>query len=94
LDIHNVVISKRAEKQLKKLPVYIVVKLSAWVNAVEHDGLTIVRKVPGFHDEPLSGKRKGQRSIRLSKSYRAFYIIDESGVTHIAEIVEVNKHVY
>jgi hypothetical protein len=35
-----------------------------------------VRKVPGFHDEPLSGKRFGQRSLRLSKSYRAFYEIE------------------
>ncbi len=53
-----------------------------------------VRKVPGFHDEPLRGKRQGQRSIRLNKAYRAIYVVDSSGNTHIAEILEVNKHEY
>ncbi len=40
-------------------------------------GLSEVRKVPGYHDEPLKGQRKGQRSIRLSRSYRAIYVIEE-----------------
>lgn len=33
---------------------------------MERIGIYDVRKSPGFHDEPLSGQRKGQRSIRLS----------------------------
>jgi proteic killer suppression protein len=45
-----------------------------WVNDVESAGLSEVRKVLGYHDEPLKGNRVGQRSIRLSKSYRAIYI--------------------
>ena len=53
-----------------------------------------VRKIPGYHDEPLQGDRKGQRSIRLSKLYRAIYIIDRSGQMEIVEIIEVNKHDY
>jgi proteic killer suppression protein len=66
----------------------------SWVNAVGHDGLSQVRKIPGYHDEPLHGNRKGQRSIRLSKSYRAIYIIDKNGKTEIVEIIEVSKHDY
>jgi len=42
-----------------------------WVAAVELDGVEEVRKAPGYHDEPLKGSRAGQRSIRLSRSYRA-----------------------
>jgi proteic killer suppression protein len=47
---------------------YIAVKLQTWVNDIEIQGLEEVRKVPRWHDEPLHGKSKDQRSIRLSKS--------------------------
>jgi len=43
----------------------------AWIEAVEEDGLEATRRVPGFHDEPLKGPRRGQRSIRLSRQWRA-----------------------
>jgi hypothetical protein len=36
---------------------------SYWVDDVEERGLEEVRKIPGWHDEPLKGERKGQRSI-------------------------------
>ena len=91
--INEVVISGKAKKSLKKVPFYIVVKLQAWVNDVEIQGLEEVRKVLGWHDEPLHGERKGQRSIRLSKSYRAVYIIKKSQIEFVS-IEEVHKHVY
>ncbi|STY25350.1 Plasmid maintenance system killer protein [Legionella taurinensis] len=53
-----------------------------------------VRKIPGFHDEPLKGNRVGQRSIRLSRAYRAIYELGQQGKMEIVEIVEVNKHDY
>lgn len=34
-----------------------------------------MRKIPGYHDEPLKGDLKGLRSIRLSKGYRAYYVV-------------------
>lgn len=88
------VLRKKLISELKKLPKHIVIKLTAWIDAVGHDGLNEVRKIPGYHDEPLHGDRKGQRSIRLSKSYRAIYVIDKSGQMEIVEIIEVNKHDY
>ena len=91
--INEVVISKKAKNSLKKVPFYILVKLQAWVNDVEVQGLEEVRKVPGWHDEPLHGKRKGQRSIRLGKSYRAIYVIKKEQV-EFACIEEVHKHGY
>ena len=66
-------------------------KLKFWISAVELLGIQEVRKNKGFHDEPLKGVRKGQRSIRLIKAYRAIYI-EEKGEIHLVLIVEVNKH--
>ena len=91
--IYEVALSKNARKDLEKVPVNIVRKLLTWVEAVKHEGLENVRKLKGYHDEPLSGKRFGQRSIRLSKSYRAIYTIEGEEVI-IAIVQEVNKHDY
>lgn len=91
--IRKVVLSERAERQIRKAPPQVVRKLLQWVNAVEASGLDEVRKLPGFHDEPLSGDRKGQRSIRLNRSYRAFYVVVQ-GVVAFASVEEVNKHDY
>jgi len=52
-----------------------------------------MKKVSGYYDEPLKGKRKGQRSIRLNKAYRAFYVINKNGMIEF-EVIEVNKHEY
>lgn len=94
MDIFDVVLSRQAEQSLKKLPKHITLKLQLWVDGVMTSGLRQMRKIPGYHDEPLQGKRQGQRSIRLNKGYRAIYIIDEKGAIHFIEIVEVNKHEY
>jgi toxin HigB-1 len=40
------------------------------------------------------GNRKGQRSVRLSKAYRAIYKEVEPGNYEVLEILEVNKHDY
>lgn len=80
-------------KDLKKVPMKIALKLAAWIEDVGHRGLNDVRKIPGFHDEPLKGKRKGQRSIRLNIAYRAIYVI-KSGTINFVEVQEVNKHEY
>lgn len=60
---------------------------------MEHDGLEETRKVPGYHDEPLKGDRAGQRSIRLSRSYRAIYEVKKDTVEFVS-VEEVNKHDY
>ena len=67
-DIHSVILSERAAKELRTVPQHIQEKLLIWIDAVELQGLAEVRKVPGFHDEPLKGNRKGQRSIRLKQA--------------------------
>ncbi len=63
---------RKIRKTLKIIPTHILRNLQRWPMQVEMLGLNEVRKIPGYHDEPLKGKRKRQRSIRLSKAYRAF----------------------
>lgn len=88
------VIFDKVDKQLRKLPEFVVVKLLAWAKSVELKGLREVRKIPGYHDEPLKGDRLGQRSIRLNKGYRAIYTETHDGSINLVMIEEVNKHEY
>ena len=87
-------ISQRAQKGLRLAPPHVRRKLKAWIESVSKDGLDDVRKIRGFHDEPLKGKRKGQRSIRLSRSYRAIYKVLSDGTLWFAQLEEVTKHGY
>jgi proteic killer suppression protein len=93
-DIYVVRLSKQAQKDLKKIPWYVGLKLESWVSAVGISGLREVKKIGGYHDEPLKGGRAGQRSIRLNKAYRAIYMIEDDGSVHFIEIMEVTKHEY
>ena len=91
----EILLSKSAEKEIRKIPKYIVVKPRSWIDLVVDVGLAESMKSKGGHDEPLKRKRKGQRPIRLSQAYRAIYTINEStNELEIVEIIEVNKHDY
>jgi toxin HigB-1 len=87
-------ITKFAEKQVRKLPRQIVAAYRTWVKSVELDGIRTTRSLPGYHDEPLKGDRKGQRSVRLSKAYRVIYEETEAGTIVLIGVQEVNKHEY
>ncbi len=51
--ITSVELSKKAEKDILKLPNHIQRKLRLWLNDVERLGLNEVQKISGYHDEPL-----------------------------------------
>jgi proteic killer suppression protein len=67
---------------------------------VEEQGIEEAKKIPGYHDEPLRGEREGQRSVRLSRAYRAIYIEfqeeeeKKKEMFDIVSVEEVNKHEY
>ena len=82
------------EKQLDRVPEVIARKFRLWVALVEESGIREVRKHKGFHDEPLKGRRRGQRSVRLNRAYRAIYVEREGGKVELIEVLEVNKHDY
>ena len=92
--INSVVLSARAQKDLERVPQRISFKLNSWILAVQLKGLEEIRKIPGYHDEPLQGVRFGQRSIRLNRSYRAIYKIWKNDIVEFVVIEEVNKHEY
>lgn len=84
---------ERVQKIIKKIPHHIKEKALDWAEDVEENGLLEVRKRPGFHDEPLKGSRAGQRSVRLSRSYRLIYVEIE-GIVVVVKVLEINKHDY
>jgi len=96
VETRKVVLSDKAKRDLKKIPQYIVRKLVTWIDFTTKYGLTETKKIYGFNDKALRGKRKGQRSIRLNKAYRAFYTEHDNGSVELnyIEVIEVNNHEY
>jgi proteic killer suppression protein len=90
----RILISAKAKKQLRLCPEYISRKYEYWLDLLQTIGLLEARKYKGFHDEPLHGQRKGQRSVRLSKSYRIIYREIGPNRFEVIEVLEVNKHDY
>ncbi len=97
--MRNVVyLSKKAEKGLRLAPPQVQQKAALWKKLVEAQGLRNSMLIKGFHDEPLKGERKGQRSVRLNLQWRAIYEtrIDSLGQEKIelVEVLEVTPHKY
>ena len=87
-------VSKRADKSLRQVPKQVAAGFFLWKREVEEHGIELVRKIPGYHDEPLQGKLKGiVRSVRLSKGYRAFYRVLGTKVQCVL-VEEINNHDY
>jgi toxin HigB-1 len=90
----HVFVRPAAKKPLEQIPVHVARKFEYWVDLLETVGLREARRFKGFHDEPLHGKRAGQRSVRLSKAYRIIYLEIEGQVPERIEVLEVSKHDY
>ncbi|MBC7713053.1 MAG: type II toxin-antitoxin system mRNA interferase toxin, RelE/StbE family [Rhizobacter sp.] len=90
----NINFSSVAKKQIKKLPKNIVEAIEIWATSLYEVGLNKTRMKSGYHDEPLKGKREGQRSIRLNRSYRLIYEETVDGLVIYIIVIEVNKHEY
>jgi proteic killer suppression protein len=65
--ITQVIITKNADKQMRRAPQHIRDKLLDWRKEVKLFGIQAVRQNKGYHDEPLKGQRAGERSIRLNR---------------------------
>ena len=92
--MNRVVLTDKARKDLRKIPVHILRKFEFWAKQVTIEGISKVRRIPGFHDEPLKGQRHGQRSIRLSPSYRAIYRVLPDQQVELIQVEEITKHEY
>ena len=89
----HIFVTKTFEKQVKRLPSHIRNAVVVWMDVVKSQGLLAARRVRGYNDELLKGKRKGQRSIRLNRSYRLIYEENDGELT-IITVLEVHKHEY
>lgn len=87
--------TKQAYKEFSKAPYYVQETVGVWLMNVRNMGIeqTRIHGGKGLHDEPLKGNRTGQRSIRLNRSWRLIYEI-ENGELHIIKILSVTKHDY
>lgn len=93
--INRVIITGGAKKDLRRAPAAVAEKLYAWVTAVSLVGLDEVRKIRGYDDHSLRGKRKGQRAIRLSLLWRAIYTLEKDDLkVQFVSLNEVTPHKY
>lgn len=91
---YRVYIERFAEKQLSRLPEHIQERLYGWTEMIEESGISEMRRISGYHDEPLKGDRIGQRSSRLNRGYRVIYEEQPSGNITIIAVMEISKHAY
>ena len=90
---YRVELEKFAQKQFRRLPGPIQKALRTWTTLIEEHGIATMRRIPGYHDEPLKGDRQGQRSSRLNQAYRVIYV-ENDGELVVVAVREVNKHDY
>jgi mRNA-degrading endonuclease RelE of RelBE toxin-antitoxin system len=83
---------KDIAKQCKKVPQQVLNKYELWKNLVFRHGPDILKEFPGFNDEKLKGKRKEQRSSRLSLKYRVVYSINGEEIS--VYVLEITPHKY
>lgn len=74
------------------MPAAVVKKYELWKDIVYRHGPGKLRDFPGFNDEKLKGKRKGERSSRLSQQYRVIYSVERQIVTVF--VLEITPHQY
>lgn len=89
-----VYLSKRALKNIRKLPRPILVNFDLWVEIIENEGLEAIQSIRGYRDHSLVGKRKGQRSSSLSRSWRVVYRLGQENNLTIVEVLEIHHHEY
>ena len=80
----DIVDISKVEKTLDKLPSHILEKFNQWVEDIECDGWLKVKSIKKYRDHYLKGNRKGQRSARLSRSYRIIYKTTRDGIIYEA----------
>jgi len=83
---------KKATKQLKKLPIEILMKYEKWKDIVVISGLGGLKLIKGFNDESLSGEWEGYRSSRLSMQDSVVYKI-ENGQFYV-KVFRMTDHDY
>ena len=83
---------KKVTKQLKKVPVDILMKYEKWKDIVAISGPEGLKLIKGFKDESLSGKWESHRSSRLNIQYLIIYKIENDEL--YVKVFSVTAHDY
>lgn len=83
---------RRAEKNLRTMPMEILKRYEKWKDIVRLSGPEGLRRIRGFNDEALKGEWKGHRSSRLNQQYRVIYRTEASQL--LVLVIAVTAHDY
>ncbi len=84
--------SHDVHKAVLKVPREVLSNYEFWKNIVRFQGPQGLRGIRRLHDEALKGKRKGERSSRLSIKYRVIYEVEDK--TAIVSVLDLTAHDY
>ena len=78
---------RRIDKQVASVPNEVLKRYEKWKDIALISGPQGLLLIKGFHDEALSGRRKGYRSSRLGLQWRVIYrAIPEELLFQVASI--------
>jgi addiction module RelE/StbE family toxin len=84
--------SRRAKKNIDRLPKRIVEMYEFWKNVVSLSGPGALKEMSGFKDHLLKGNLEGYRASSLNDQYRVIYHVNQNEI--IIEVFDVNAHNY
>jgi addiction module RelE/StbE family toxin len=83
---------KQVSKSLSKAPLDVLKRYEKWKDIISISGPSGLRTIKGFRDEPLTGKWKGYRTVRLNIQYRIIYKVEKDKV--LVQVENVTSHNY
>jgi len=63
---YEVILPAFVQKRFRRLPDYIQRALRTWTELIEEQGIWAMRRIPGYHDEPLKGERRKARATLVT----------------------------
>jgi mRNA-degrading endonuclease YafQ of YafQ-DinJ toxin-antitoxin module len=89
----RIVEHRQADKQLSgAVPKEVLKRYEKWKDIACLSGPIGLRAIKGFHDEALSGERKGFRSSRLGLQWRVIYKVVPDAL--LVQVIQVTPHDY
>ena len=88
----RVLISKTADKELKKAPQEARDSFDAWKNVAEQNGPIGIKVINGYWDHALKGEWEGARASSLNKHWRVIYVVNGQEIRIM--VLTVTPHDY
>jgi len=88
----KIIISKTADKSIKKAPIEIRESFEAWKNVIQLQGIAGLKEIKGYRDHALKGEWEGARSSSLNSQWRVIYFIKDKEIAIF--VLDVTAHDY